>query len=335
METSGDTRTLMRATPEWMREKYNQFNQELFGGALGECEFDIFTTGKGSQGGVLGWFCVTNKNVEADRYSRRMYIPNYDWRGDRRIFINRENFAEICRPKIRMNGNYSGTEESLCSTLVHEMCHYYDYMSGYYPKQAHGPRFRDIAAWVSSNSGGRFTVQRVADAEVMKGYELSDEMKQKREKRTANAKARMMVVFVFKKDGTVGMMNVSVNDTSLLDTVMRFYQKNHNFDWIITSTDQELIELVYSQGYRKIMRTFRYWDVTNKPFTMDVLKDKYDCKIVLSSMYKNEEKRSLSQIVESVVKEYVMGVESGNDEGIPIAGINLGLETPLEYAEQI
>ena len=41
---------------QWMAKKYEEMNQELFYGQLGDCDFGIFTTGKGSEGRTLGWF---------------------------------------------------------------------------------------------------------------------------------------------------------------------------------------------------------------------------------------------------------------------------------------
>ena len=39
----------IHVTVEWMAKKYEEMNQQLFGGALGACRFKVFTTGKGSQ----------------------------------------------------------------------------------------------------------------------------------------------------------------------------------------------------------------------------------------------------------------------------------------------
>lgn len=39
----------MHVTVEWMAKKYEEMNQQLFGGALGACRFKVFTTGNGSQ----------------------------------------------------------------------------------------------------------------------------------------------------------------------------------------------------------------------------------------------------------------------------------------------
>ena len=194
----------MRASTEWMAVKYAEMNEELFDGELGQCDFGIFTTGRGSQGGILGWFKITASGVKANRSSRRMYRENnYYSFSDDTIWINKSNFYEVCRPKIELNGHYSGTEESLTETLVHEMCHYYTYMHGYCPRQSHGSEFREIASYVSSRSNGRFTISKLASAESMRGYELDADMQAKRDAMVANKKSRMIGVFVFKDNGQV------------------------------------------------------------------------------------------------------------------------------------
>lgn len=37
----------IHVTVEWMAKKYEEMNQQLFGGALGACRFKVFTTGRG------------------------------------------------------------------------------------------------------------------------------------------------------------------------------------------------------------------------------------------------------------------------------------------------
>jgi hypothetical protein len=151
-----------KPTREWMAAKYAEMNEQLFNGSLGNCSFDIFTTGRGSQGGTLGWFKIKGSRILIERRSRRMYKDGWD-----RIYINRSNFADLCYPTIELNGNYTGTEYGFLATLVHEMCHYYTYMNGYAPKQGHGPEFKEIGYIVSSRSNGLFTIQRLATAEEM------------------------------------------------------------------------------------------------------------------------------------------------------------------------
>ena len=48
---------------QWMAEKYDEMNSQLFNGALGECDFNVFTTGRGSQGGTLGWFKIAARGI--------------------------------------------------------------------------------------------------------------------------------------------------------------------------------------------------------------------------------------------------------------------------------
>ena len=61
-----------KPTVEWMAQKYQEMNEKLFGGELGYCDFNIFTTGRGSEGGTLGWFKITARNIRIRRYNRRM-----------------------------------------------------------------------------------------------------------------------------------------------------------------------------------------------------------------------------------------------------------------------
>lgn len=255
----------MRATTEWMAAKYAEMNDLLFGGELGECDFNIFTTGRGSQGGVLGWFKIKGSRIKANRYDRRLF--QQDWYGDK-TYVTRKNFYTLCRPMIELNGHYSATEDSLLATLVHEMCHYYTYMYGYCPKQGHGPEFRSIAATVSSRSNGVFTVQRVASAEEMKGYELDADMQAKKDARIANKKSKMIVVLVFKKDGKVEL--TITTSRMVVDEIVEYNTRpprigsTRNRDMvnkIITSNDARLVDLFYGMGFRKAMRTYRYWTI--------------------------------------------------------------------------
>ena len=245
-------------TVEWMTEKYDEMNSQLFNGALGECSFNVFTTGRGSEGGTLGWFKITSRNIRVDRYSRRMF-KNTNWE---KVYVNRENFVYMCQPRIELNGNYSGTEHGFLATLVHEMCHYYTYMNGFCPKQGHGPEFREIGAIVSNRSNGMFTIQRLATAEEMSELELNDEMKAKREKRLNNKKASVTAVLVFTVNGKVKLTITS--SQNLIDTISN--EENRRGENVITSNDSNVIDYLFSKGYRKNMRTWRYWSLEDKPW---------------------------------------------------------------------
>ena len=261
-----------KPTVQWMSEKYDELNSMLFGGKLGPCNFGIFTTGKGSQGGVLGWFKITGRGIRAKRHDRHMYVDNPTW-GDVE-YVNMGNFYDLCKPKIELNGNYSGTENGFIATLAHEMCHYYTYMKGYIPRQGHGTEFKYIASIVSSRSNGMFTIQRLASAEQMSELDLSDEMKAKREKRMANKKAVVTAVFEFRTNGEIRLTTTS-NQSLISSIVSSASQKG--VKKVITSNDAELIELLFKNGYRKNMRTWRYWLVQDKPWINDI--EKYDIEV--------------------------------------------------------
>ena len=247
-------------TVQWMSDKYNEMNAQLFGGELGECDFGIFTSGRGSEGGVLGWFKIKGKQIRIDRGSRRMYQESF-WNVQRE-YINKSNFVEICKPKIEINGNYRGTEIGFLATLVHEMCHYYTYMYGIAPKQGHGVEFRRIGSIVSGRSKGLFTIQRLATAEEMREFELSDEMKAKKERRIANKKASVTAVVVFTQNNEV-QLSITSNQ-ELINRIVNHSQKNGNE--VITSNDPEVIDFLFRKGFRKNMRVWRYWPLQKAPW---------------------------------------------------------------------
>jgi len=252
-----------KPTVEWMSAKYAEMNKQLFGGELGECNFKIFTSGRGSEGGTLGWFKITGHGIRIRRYNRRMFKYN----GWDEINIDRKNFAALCQPQIELNGNYSGTEHGFLATLVHEMCHYYTYMYGYAPKQGHGREFKEIGMIVSSRSNGLFTIQRLASAEQMSELELSDEMKAKREKRLANKKSSVTAVIVFTQEGKIKLTITSNQDViRKIDMVESGYGEK-----VVKTNDANIIEYLFSKGYRKNMRTWRYWSLEDKPW-IDELK---------------------------------------------------------------
>lgn len=247
-----------KPTIEWMAVKYAEMNEQLFNGSLGNCSFDIFTTGRGSQGGVLGWFKMKGSRILISRQSRRLYKDGWEI-----TYINRQNFVQLCYPTIELNGNYSGTEHGFLATLVHEMCHYYTYMNGYAPRQAHGPEFKEIGSIVSSRSNGLFTIQRLASAEDMAQLELSDEMKAKREKRLNNKKASVTAIIVMTQEGKV---KLTITSNQNLINLITNTEKNERNENVVTTNDSSVIDYLFSKGYRKNMRTWRYWSLEDKPW---------------------------------------------------------------------
>lgn len=263
---------LINLTTDWIAEKYDLMNQQLFGGKLGYCDFGIFTTGRGMQGGVLGWFKMTGRGLKYSKQSRRMFIYN-DYNGER-DYIDYDNFVQLCRPRIELNGNYRWTEKAALSTLVHEMCHYYNHMYGWVPRQAHGTEFRDIAYVVSSRSKGIFTVERVASAEQMNEMELNPEMKQRRDARKENKMNRVIPTFIFKWNGEIRLVNC--NSESLVQQIIT--RHTDGVREVKTSHDRRLVDFLFNNRYGCAMTTYRYWNVENTPWIKSL--DDYNLETV-------------------------------------------------------
>lgn len=265
MLTEANSNDLIEITTEWMAKTYREMNHVLFNDSLGGCEFGVFTTGKGMYGGTLGWFKMDVHNVKMIKSTRKMFI--YDFLGEK-YWIDRYNFEELCHPKILLNGNYKWTEKAALSTMVHEMCHYYCYMDGHYPKQAHGAEFRSIAQKVSNKSNDFFTVQRLASAEEMNEVELDADIKARIEKNRENKVNRMIPLLVFRKDGEVWLINCC--NVNLVYEILAEEKKEGKSRLIVTVNDDNFKELLLSNGYKKAMRTYCYWSVEQEDWLKNI-----------------------------------------------------------------
>ena len=286
-----------KPTVAWMQQKYDEMNQRLFNGTLGSCDFGIFTSGAGSEGRILGLFRMQSNVLYADPKNRQMYIFQ-NWE---RTYIYASNFAEMCHPKIELNGNYEGEEHSFLSVLVHEMCHYFVYMSGRSPVQPHGPEFRRISEIVSNRSNGEFTVQRLASEEVMHGLSLNDEMKEKKRKREENKKSRMNAFFIVPKVGDVELTTTS--DYFLIQYLVqkakiRSKAINGNISKVYLRNDRDMIDLLYKKGYRKNMRSYRVYKIKD----FDIMKKLEEG---IGEIRLDENKNSHDNIIQEVINDFV------------------------------
>lgn len=311
-----------KPTTEWMKNKYDEMNQMLFDGELQQCDLSIFTKGSGAEGRTLGFFMIKGQNIRVSRETRKIFKNDY-FNGN--IYINKNNFYDLCKPLISLNGNYSGTENAFLATLVHEMCHYYTYMNGYAPKQGHGPEFRRIGEYVSIKSNGLFTIQRLATAEEMKNFTLNDEMRQKKEKRKENKLSKLIAVIVYKKNGQVRL--TTTTDKTLIDAITLHYKSN-DINKIIVTKDPIFIERIFELGYNKNLRSWRYWDVTDKLFLnildRNIMKTEYINPMVKENNYKTK------KIIKEIVDNFISNKLNKEDVIEINPNMNLGLESPLE-----
>lgn len=298
---------------EWMSRKYDELNNRLFNGELGRCDFGIFTSGRGSEGGTLGKFRMTAKGLKMVFSSRQIFLQTWDGR----LFVDRYNFYDVCKPIIELNGNYSGAESSFTATLVHEMCHYYDYMRGTVPKQGHGSSFRYIASVVSNRSNGEFTVKRLASAEQMAGYELNDEMKAKRERRKDNLMSKLTAIFIFTKQGQVRLFTTSNQD--LIRRV--YYLERPRAERIVLSKDPKMIEYLIQNGYKRNFRRYAYWDVTRNE---EVLRKLDTCQH--EELNENRKNMNIKELVREVVEDFI---DKNTNNVVDIdPNMDLGIMTP-------
>ena len=257
-------------TVDWIAEKYFELNEWLFKGKLGNCLFEIYTTGKGMET-TLGHFRLTGTNIKYDKRTRQMYYAGYGLKEN----INADNFVHYTRPMIGLNGNYKRTEHMWLNTLVHEMCHYYTFMNGRVPVQAHGTEFRHIGSIVGIRSNGIFDIKRLCDAENI--GELDGEIAARRKARDDKKKSNMTALFIFMKNAEIRL--VTTTKQSLVNEIVG---KSNGLTCkkIVATSDANFIEYLWSLGYKKNMLTYRYWPLKDNSI-LDELK-KYKTETIKS-----------------------------------------------------
>ena len=257
-------------TVDWIAEKYFELNEWLFKGKLGNCLFEIYTTGKGMET-TLGHFRFTGTNIKYDKRTRQMYYAEFGLKEN----INADNFVHYTRPMIGLNGNYKRTEHMWLNTLVHEMCHYYTYMNGRVPVQAHGTEFREIGQIVGIRSNGVFDIKRLCDSENI--GELDGEIAARRKARDDKKKSNMTALFIFMKNAEIRL--VTTTKQSLINDIVG-RSNGLTCRKIVATSDANFIEYLWSLGYNKNRLTYRYWPLENNS-VLDELK-KYSTKTLKS-----------------------------------------------------
>jgi hypothetical protein len=295
-------------TVDWIAEKYFELNEWLFNGKLGNCLFEVYTSGKGMERS-LGHFRFTGKGVKYNKRTRRMFWVDPVWLDVLEVDITAENFVEYTKPMIGLNGNYKRTEHMWLNTLVHEMCHYYTYMNGRVPVQAHGAEFRQIGQIVGDRSNGIFDIKRLCDAENI--GELDGEIAAKRQARDDKKKSNMIAVLVFRTNGDIQLIT-----TTSHDLVRQIVSDNNKLicKKILSSNDNAYIEYLWSLGYKHNMRTYRYWPVQGKDL-VDEIKN-YDYS-VLKGNEMNEAYQFTNEDIKLMV-EMVLDRIKGEDNLVDI-----------------
>lgn len=224
-----------------------------------------------------------------------------------------------------MNSSYSATEDALLNTLVHEMCHYYTYMYGYCPKQAHGTEFRQIASEVCSRSNGRFVITRLAGAEAMSKHKLDDKVFQR-------LVDNVYSIFTEMKDGAVRLTRAK--NKNVIDEIIDYHSRARNAIRTYVYLDGDMSEYFARNGKKHIMRTYRFWTMNGDFDT--VLSQWPDAHPIKKVNYDDMNNENYSRDVVDIITERVMTeIKNNRMAGDAIAitpDMNLSDASPLEMA---
>lgn len=314
-----DINTNFKPTTSWMSLKYNELNQKYFNGELGGCYFDIFTTGRGSEGKTLGQFSMLGEGLCYLDFQRHLYVKTDDMHD---IYINRENFFKLAKPVISLNGNYSGPENVFLSTLVHEMCHYYTFMDGRIPNKGHGTEFYNIGNKVSARSNGLFTIERLASAEDVSKLKLDDKIVQRKLKRENTKKQKITALFIYRTDGFIGLTTTS-NDV-LINRIENLVINDDVFLKIVKTNDMNVINAIYDYGFKQDMKKMGCWRIDVDEFPNIFIALRNADKTVSNRHTMNEQHldMNISKIITEVINKICDNKKKGKVINIP-SGINL------------
>lgn len=248
-------------TTEWMSRMYDKFNAEIFGGVLPPCIMSIGPCKLGSR--VLGEFSLEKgynvMRIYAKRDNRRICVDLRNGYNIETIMINKDNIYQLCRPTITLSNLYRFNEYGAILVLLHEMCHYRVEYNGFYPKQSHGPEFRNICSYVSYMTNDTVSISRLLNAESV-GIEQSDELKQKIARRDELKQKRLNYTLVIINNGEkIELLNISGNN--LINEIITYNTRKNNYFHIYKIIDEDIINELYNNGYSSFMRTYKFWDV--------------------------------------------------------------------------
>lgn len=257
-------------TTDWMYEMYDKFNHEIFSGVLPECRMVI---GKCDSTNWLGQFELSKaRNVTrmyANKNTRRIMVKYIDGFNERIISINKENIVQYCNPTITLSNMYKFNEYGAILVLIHEMCHYRVEYNGYYPKQSHGPEFRNVCSHVSYMTNGTISIERLLNAESV-GIEAGEELTAKRQRREDSILRRLNYHLVVINNGNkIELLNIS--GSNVINEIVSYNTNKGNELSIYKIIDSNIVEALYNSGYKNFMRTYRFWDILSSVKLKDIL----------------------------------------------------------------
>lgn len=159
---------VIEPTVAWVKQKYNEFNAKYFDNFLPKCYISVKPLGEKAGYVLGGTFRFMNRQGFMNLGDSFMYCKN----GEYFKLDNKENIYRLLKPTITINSKYKVPIKQLENTIIHEMCHYYNYFNedGSFriadrENDGHGEDFLRAAEMISEKSGGEIQIKNVMDAE--------------------------------------------------------------------------------------------------------------------------------------------------------------------------
>lgn len=157
-------------TVEWMKMKYDEYNALCFGNKLPKCVLKIGPL----SGFLMGSFVLASRKsvlrstIMYDAESRKegKWGVYHDSKKDRYIPITNSNIYTIFRPTIVLSTKFSSSEDVFENTLVHEMCHYFQFINNgdiNVDNEYHGNDFDEIAEMIYRKTNGKLKITATSD----------------------------------------------------------------------------------------------------------------------------------------------------------------------------
>lgn len=319
-------------TVEWMERNYYLLNDELFDGKLGKCDFKIDNS-KG-QWNVLGYFELQNQISYNKRNRRLIFIQDYDFKNGCHSYgeIDYRNFAYVCKPLIALNGNFTGSEYDTMCTLIHEMCHYYNYMNGYAPTRAHGKEFKNACLLVDKKSVGKYSYNNIINSEES-SLRLTDDAKNIKKLQDDKKRERFIktikVLIIFR--GREILMLTSTSQKLIDEYIDLWFNYKKDHVAYILLEDERFNGVIYDLRYRTNVKSFKFFNVTKDKDVMEMVDNITEYNIISSKDKRDNAKDVISEdvMIRNIIREVIEEYIGGEIIEIP-KGYNLGKQTPLD-----
>lgn len=282
----------MEINVQWLKQKYQYFNQLIFNNSLPPCSFAVLPL----PDNTLGKF-----GLSKSAQMKSICGIYYDEKSGRYIPLNKQTVPKLYKPKITISTKYSRSEKEFENTLIHEMCHYwtcFDEEDNFrYPNKEndhHGADFFEAARMVSTKTNGQVTIKQIEDGEIMDNMEASS---------TYNKDSVLICIFSFHGDEVFFMTKMDL---------MLEYKRIMNWD-IKFANNPTLLMLLKRYGYKVTTdRTFMSKTLVNA-YKIDglpeIIKNKFNetkfNNIDLSNLFMLENKlhRIIKESINLILKK--------------------------------